>query len=53
MLNSGKIVAPLAVKKKAMKLVPILTTSTGMLRYAMNDCLKVTGFYGDVPCFSF
>ncbi len=52
MLNSGKIVAPWQLKEGD-EVSPILTTSTGMLRYAMNDCLKVTGFYGDVPCFSF
>lgn len=32
---------------------PILSSSNGLLRYAMNDQLKVTGFLDQCPCFEF
>ncbi|MCH7389028.1 GH3 family domain-containing protein [Acinetobacter dispersus] len=32
---------------------PMLSSSNGLLRYCLDDCLKVTGFFGQVPCFEF
>lgn len=32
---------------------PVLTSGNGLLRYCLDDCLRVTGFYGQVPCFEF
>ncbi|MDM1021826.1 GH3 auxin-responsive promoter family protein [Acinetobacter sp. VNK23] len=32
---------------------PILSSGNGLLRYCLDDCLKVTGFFGQVPCFEF
>ncbi|SHO23157.1 Putative uncharacterized protein [Moritella viscosa] len=32
---------------------PILTTGSGLLRYAMKDKLRVSGFLQDCPCFEF
>ena len=32
---------------------PIITTFSGLYRYAMGDVLKVTGFYGELPVFRF
>lgn len=32
---------------------PVLTTGSGLLRYAMKDKLRVSGFLQDCPCFEF
>lgn len=32
---------------------PILTTGAGLYRYILEDRLKVTDFFGNVPCFEF
>ncbi|MFT5881255.1 MAG: hypothetical protein ACI86X_002394 [Moritella sp.] len=32
---------------------PVLTTGSGLLRYAMKDKLRVSGFLKDCPCFEF
>lgn len=32
---------------------PIISTANGLLRYAMNDQLKVTGFINECPCLEF
>lgn len=38
---------------KDMLVRPIISSSNGLLRYAMKDQLKVTGFINDCPCFEF
>jgi hypothetical protein len=35
------------------EVVPLLSTGSGLLRYRMSDRLRVDGFMGDVPCFTF
>lgn len=32
---------------------PIITSGNGLLRYALDDSLLVTGFKGEIPCFEF
>lgn len=32
---------------------PIITSGNGLLRYCLDDCLLVTGFLEQVPCFEF
>lgn len=32
---------------------PIISSGNGLLRYAMDDSLLVTGFKGEIPCFEF
>jgi len=32
---------------------PVLTSGNGLLRYCLDDSLRVTGFFGQVPCFEF
>ncbi len=32
---------------------PVMTTGSGLLRYAMKDKLRVSGFLQDCPCFEF
>jgi hypothetical protein len=39
--------------KQGMLVRPILTSANGLLRYAMKDQLKVTGFLDSCPCFEF
>ncbi|MEP7702803.1 GH3 auxin-responsive promoter family protein [Paraglaciecola sp. 25GB23A] len=36
-----------------MKVIPIVTTGSGLIRYKNNDLIEVTGFYGDIPSFTF
>lgn len=36
-----------------MKVIPIVTTGSGLIRYKNNDLIEVTGFYGEIPCFTF
>lgn len=38
---------------KGMVVRPIISSSNGLLRYAMKDQLKVTGFIHKAPCFEF
>jgi hypothetical protein len=33
--------------------IPLLTTGSGFARYRMSDVIKVDGFLGAVPCFTF
>ncbi len=35
--------------EKDMEVIPIITTGSGMLRYQMEDRIKVIGFYKDIP----
>lgn len=32
---------------------PIMTSGNGLLRYCLDDCLKVNHFLGQIPCFEF
>lgn len=32
---------------------PIITSGNGLLRYSLDDCLVVTDFFNQVPCFEF
>lgn len=32
---------------------PIITSGNGLLRYCLDDCLHVTGFLEQIPCFEF
>ncbi|MDH0030341.1 MULTISPECIES: GH3 auxin-responsive promoter family protein [unclassified Acinetobacter] len=32
---------------------PIISSGNGLLRYCLDDCLRVTGFMGQIPCFEF
>ena len=32
---------------------PLITSGNGLLRYCLDDCLKVTGFLEQIPCFEF
>lgn len=32
---------------------PLITSGNGLLRYCLDDCLKVTGFIEQIPCFEF
>jgi hypothetical protein len=39
--------------REGQEVQPLLTTSSGLLRYEMQDRLKVTGFLEETPCFEF
>lgn len=32
---------------------PIISSGNGLLRYCLDDCLRVTEFIGQIPCFEF
>lgn len=39
--------------EQGMKVIPLLTTGSGFIRYQLNDLLEVDGFYNQAPCFKF
>lgn len=51
-LESEEILPAWKLKKDQI-LKPILTTGSGLFRYAMNDKIKVSGFLDTCPCFEF
>lgn len=51
-VHTGEIVPPWQLQEGD-EVSPIISCGNGILRYAMDDCLKVTGFWGKVPCFAF
>lgn len=51
-LGCGEIKAPWELQEGD-EVSPILSGGNGLLRYALDDRLVVSGFWGDVPCFSF
>lgn len=50
--NCGEII-PSWLLKQGDLVSPIISAGNALLRYAMDDCLLVTGFIGKVPCFEF
>ncbi|MGZ6395646.1 MAG: hypothetical protein ACXWQA_15690, partial [Pseudobdellovibrionaceae bacterium] len=51
-LKTGQILASWELKQGE-SYQPILWTSSGLLRYQLQDRVKVTGFIGNTPCFEF
>lgn len=51
-IDSGEIF-PAWKLKKGQVLKPLLTTGSGLFRYAMNDRIKVVDFAESCPCFEF
>lgn len=39
--------------REGQEVIPLMTTGSGLARYRMNDVLRVNGFLGQVPCFTF
>lgn len=52
LISSGEILAPWELKLGD-EVSPIISGGNGLLRYAMDDHLKVSGFWGQIPCFTF
>tara|TARA_R100000306_G_scaffold61528_1_gene64393 strand:+ start:65805 stop:67463 length:1659 start_codon:yes stop_codon:yes gene_type:complete len=51
--TASKLVLPPWQLEVGQEVVPILSTGSGLLRYRMNDVLKVTGFKGQLPAMRF
>lgn len=51
-LDTNEVLASWMLKE-GMQVKPILTTANGLIRYALKDRLEVTGFFNQVPCFTF
>src|SRR5690554_81162 len=51
-LDTGKIHTSWQLKK-GQNVRPIISTANGLLRYAMNDQLKVNAFINECPCLEF
>ena len=51
-LETGNVFASWNLTK-GMKLYPIVTTGSGLIRYKMNDIIEVSGFYNSIPAFTF
>ena len=51
-LDSGRILPPWALRE-GQEVQPLLTTGSGMLRYRMQDRVRVSGHLGSVPCLTF
>lgn len=51
-LDTGKIHTSWQLKA-GQNIRPIISTANGLLRYAMNDQLKVNGFINECPCLEF
>lgn len=51
-LNDGRVLPPWQLRE-GQEVMPLLTTGSGLLRYAMNDMMHVDGFVGSVPCLRF
>lgn len=51
-LNDDRVLAPWQLRV-GQEVMPLLTTGSGLLRYAMNDMMRVDGFLGSVPCLQF
>ena len=50
--NEGKIIPSWELKLGDV-VSPIITSGNGLLRYCLDDCLLVTGFLEQLPCFEF
>ncbi|MDE2401216.1 MAG: GH3 auxin-responsive promoter family protein [Burkholderiales bacterium] len=50
--QDGRVLAPWQVRA-GQDLIPIMTTGSGFARYKMSDVLRVDGFLGQVPSFTF
>ena len=50
--DTGRVFAPWQLQPDQ-EVVPLISTGSGLLRYRMNDRLRVTGHLGKVPCFTF
>ncbi|WP_111656309.1 GH3 family domain-containing protein [Isoalcanivorax indicus] len=51
-LDSGRILPPWALRT-GQEVQPLLSTGTGLLRYRMQDRVRVSGHLGSVPCLTF
>ena len=49
---NGQILASWQLRQ-GQEVIPILTTGSGFARYKMSDVVRVDGFLGQVPCFTF
>lgn len=49
----GQKILPSWKLEKGMKVTPLLTTGSGLIRYRLNDLLEVSDFYERTPCLSF
>lgn len=50
--DTGRVFPPWQLQPDQ-EVVPLISTGSGLLRYRMNDRLRVTGHFGAVPCFTF
>jgi hypothetical protein len=50
--QDGKILAPWQLRE-GQDVIPIMTTGSGFARYQMSDVIRVDGYLGQVPCFTF
>jgi hypothetical protein len=50
--QQGKIIPSWELKANDL-VSPIISTGNGLLRYCLDDCLRVTNFIGQIPCFEF
>lgn len=50
--QTGQILAAWQLRE-GQEVLPILTTGSGFARYKMSDVVRVDGFLGQVPCFTF
>jgi len=50
--QTDQVLAPWQLRD-GQEVIPLMTTGSGLARYRMNDVLRVSGFLGQVPCFTF
>ncbi len=50
--NDERVLPPWLLRE-GQDVIPLMTTGSGLARYRMNDVLRVEGFLGRVPCFTF
>ncbi|MCU4414296.1 GH3 auxin-responsive promoter family protein [Acinetobacter sp. WU_MDCI_Axc73] len=50
--QQGKIIPSWELKANDL-VSPIISSGNGLLRYCLDDCLRVTNFIGQIPCFEF
>lgn len=50
--QTGDVLPPWQLRE-GQQVIPLLTTGNGFARYRMSDVIRVDGFLGQVPCFTF
>ncbi|MBZ2188190.1 GH3 auxin-responsive promoter family protein [Alcanivorax sp. JB21] len=51
-MDSGEILPPWSLQE-GQEVQPLISTGAGLLRYRMNDRMRVSGHINSVPCFTF